>query len=110
MDASGDSRNVPRLAIDGRRDAGSPAGGTGGSKAAVGLEGHMPLTVDREQTAMPVFLSDRERDITLRSCAALAAFFDDQLQRIPSWHPLHHEWSIQAGRLRKRLRPPLPLP
>lgn len=53
---------------------------------------------------MPLFLSEQEAAVNARASMRYVAFLRDELEEIPSWHPLHGEYRAQLESLSRRLR------
>lgn len=58
-----------------------------------------------QQQSFAVFVHADEHDVTLQAAVRKMAFLGSELRRIPSWHPMHHEYEQQLRALRRRLDP-----
>jgi hypothetical protein len=59
------------------------------------------------QQSLPVFVHPDEAAITAQSALRYLAWLRQELEHLPTWHPLHHEYSQQLRSL-SRTRPPGP--
>lgn len=83
----------------------------GGVAAVEVPEAPLPPQLDPAQGTLALHLAATEQDISARFIVDLVAFYRSQLERLPEWHPLHHELGQQVRVLagRHQLRPtPLP--
>lgn len=69
----------------------------------------MDLTT-RAAERLPVHLSGLEADISRRHRIRYAAFLRAELEDLPGWHPLAHEYRVQLDRLDRRRLPPRAVP
>ena len=48
-------------------------------------------------------LAVQAREISVAACGRYVAFLRDELEQIPSWHPMHLEYRLQLTYLDRRL-------
>lgn len=60
--------------------------------------------VQHQQGSLPVFVDATEQAISEQSIVRLMAWLHDELDRVPRWHPLSHEYHQQLQSLKGRQR------
>lgn len=66
-------------------------------------DGEAHLALARGQDALPLHLSMEEAEITARASVRRLAWLREELDQLPQWHPLWHEYDQQRRVLEHHL-------
>lgn len=58
----------------------------------------------QQQGSLPVFVDATEQAISEQSIVRFMAWLRDEVDRVPGWHPLNHEYRQQLESLSRRQR------
>lgn len=68
-------------------------------------QGELMSQEQHQQQSLPVFVNADEEALSQQSIVRLTAWLRGELEILPAWHPLHHEYQQQLRSLRKRVPP-----